>query len=1167
MLARVTSGKDGIIDYLKNGMKSGRELSRDELDHRICIDGNISITDDLIKQLNDEDKKENYLHVTLSFGERDLPESKIKEAYNDYKKSLMTAYDTDEYNIYAEIHYPKTKSYVDKKTGETIERFPHVHIVLPKKNLVTDKSLNPFGKYKDNIPFHDSIQESVNKKHNLESPYDNQRKYRIISDNADFISRYKGDTFKGNRGEFKSNLFDLINDKNIKSMIEFEKELSKFGEVSKGKAGAVDEYFKIKLPGESKNIRLTDTCFKSAYIEDRELLRAKPTDKQIDKLLNEWIDTRSHEMKHIHPASPKLRKEYYSLNKAQREEFLNGRKAEYNASNNIGQSQRQKTSIKPGTERNRVRQFAEIRNGLPGLPQRGLVRTEPGRTDVPESVLSGNEHNDLDTRRPGGHNKLRRAINRDRGRGRNNSLLRTGLPDQLVKPMAARKAEPISKANTVAESYLQQYQATKTSKEELQHFRVIRKTLDPDLLLSHFEQSHGLVRSNYTTFKAKDGSPRIKVGSRAYNVSDFCTQHMHQSWNDTKSLLRQTYQHQHQAKDERHAINSISFVSRYVTQSYTSEAKLARINETMMIFKHLKMKERIGDRKMALSDLETKFRVKPEQADDVNSIDNSDIELRSIADNYKRQQELAKSLTSRMDELVATKDLKGKHVDFSDKTTGEKVFKDHGHRIIMNSRKPNDNQVAQAMTLAAEKFGTVKINGSKEFKQQVIDVAVAKDLNIVFKSKSMQAEFVKCKREAEENQLLNKASKKHDAPVNDKEQSATTSPSDLTQTAKVIKQALSDAERIKSDLSNSTLDKNVDFDKIASKHMDLLTSHSGTVGYKYVDEAIQSGTEHSEEYKQSIAKAVTAAPKIKPNQEQSDNVLVTLVDHGTAPYLHKADAKDSYFVELSNGETKWGIGLKEAVEKSGAKVGDVVDVDRVGQRDVTVMGDIRNEKGEKIGFEPIETKRVEWSIEVKGSVLDDEPSTNEHTTVAKALTANTVKSDLKMMEIGETQDYQGLANKHQGALLSNAGTEAYTEIKNAILDNCKANPEYDRFIDKSLKEVDGQTVQVEESKTVSQDKPTKDTNVEIFEVKYQWNDKDSNLLVTVNEQHPSKVEPSTLDKIVKADSFLKNYSLEQVQSGQLDQKLAKGIQPVSKVFDTDGVSKMADKITQGLTLK
>ena len=67
--------------------------------------------------------------------------------------------------------------------------------------------------------------------------------------------------------------------------------------------------------------------------------------------------------------------------------------------------------------------------------------------------------------------------------------------------------------------------------------------------------------------------------------------------------------------------------------------------------------------------------------------------------------------------------------------------------IVMHNKQADINHTAAALTLAAEKFGVVKINGTKEFKQQVIDVAVSKDLNIVFADKKVEAEFVRRKEE------------------------------------------------------------------------------------------------------------------------------------------------------------------------------------------------------------------------------------------------------------------------------------------------------------------------------------------------------------------------------------------------------------------------------------
>ncbi|MFZ3504643.1 relaxase, partial [Vibrio harveyi] len=327
MLVRVRGGKDGIAEYLRDGMKSDREMHRDQLDKRICIDGDLSITDTIIKTMSKTDKPENYFHVTLSFAERDISEEKIREVYEEYKRNIMSSYTEGEFNIYAEIHVPKIKSYEDKSTGEVVERFPHIHVVIPKKNLLDDKNLNPYGFYKTNLEYFDAIQERINSKFNLVSPFDNQRVFKI--DQSKLLARYKGDNFKGANAKLKSELFDVIQDKNITTMAAFKEELAKHGEVSIGKVGKPDEYLKIKPHGSTRNVRLTDSCFRPEFIEHRTLKREKPSEKQVNRLVNEWVNSKSHEVKYIHQAAPKLREQYKALPTQLKGEFLNEQRERY----------------------------------------------------------------------------------------------------------------------------------------------------------------------------------------------------------------------------------------------------------------------------------------------------------------------------------------------------------------------------------------------------------------------------------------------------------------------------------------------------------------------------------------------------------------------------------------------------------------------------------------------------------------------------------------------------------------------------------------------------------------------------------------------------------------------------------------------------------------------
>ena len=57
MLIRVLGGSEGIADYLVNGQKQGREYSRDELDERVILDGDLELTDAIINGMEKEGER------------------------------------------------------------------------------------------------------------------------------------------------------------------------------------------------------------------------------------------------------------------------------------------------------------------------------------------------------------------------------------------------------------------------------------------------------------------------------------------------------------------------------------------------------------------------------------------------------------------------------------------------------------------------------------------------------------------------------------------------------------------------------------------------------------------------------------------------------------------------------------------------------------------------------------------------------------------------------------------------------------------------------------------------------------------------------------------------------------------------------------------------------
>jgi hypothetical protein len=137
-------------------------------DHRLILDGDLQTTNKIIQSIEDKGQMR-YLHITLSFQESEISAETLNAVTQEYKTLFMNAYHEDEYCFYAEAHLPKIKNLVDKRTGEPVERKPHIHIVIPRTNLVTEKSLNPVGdltntKTQEQL---DAIQEHINNKYNL----------------------------------------------------------------------------------------------------------------------------------------------------------------------------------------------------------------------------------------------------------------------------------------------------------------------------------------------------------------------------------------------------------------------------------------------------------------------------------------------------------------------------------------------------------------------------------------------------------------------------------------------------------------------------------------------------------------------------------------------------------------------------------------------------------------------------------------------------------------------------------------------------------------------------------------------------------------------------------------------------------------------------------------
>jgi len=112
------------------------------------------------------------------------------------------------------------------------------------------------------------------------------------------------------------------------------------------------------------------------------------------------------------------------------------------------------------------------------------------------------------------------------------------------------------------------------------------------------------------------------------------------------------------------------------------------------------------------------------------------------------------------------------------------------------------------------------------------------------------------------------------------------------------------------------------------------------------------------------------APDVPKTPDIADQPLRryagVLVEHGKANYHFDAQEKPSYWVKLRSAEgresTLWGVDLERAVKEGHAAEGEEINVDFLGNRPVTVTANKRDENGNVIGVEEIESRRNTWRV-------------------------------------------------------------------------------------------------------------------------------------------------------------------------------------------------------------
>ncbi|MBS9783426.1 MAG: hypothetical protein KGV46_02615 [Pasteurella sp.] len=547
MIIRINGGSSGICAYLSDGMKSGREYSRDELDERVVLSGDLEQLDSTLALFDKNSEHEKYLHITLSFKEKEISQGVLKSIDTDFQKFLFTACRSDEFYYYSEAHLPKIQSLPDKE-GKEYERFPHIHVVIPEFNQITGKREEFLGRRENILHFFNAFQETVNYKYNLESPKDNFRE--ISGGREEILNRHKL-TAEMTRKEVKEQISQIVKEnKNIHSVDDLAAILSGFGKATVRDSRKFGQpYINLAFADGRKAINLKDPIFLNDYLSTRNpMLIGKQEQEERDKLLEKW-EQQAQKIRFIDRESPKNRQAYKAMSEIQQRHYL--RKAMSKHLDKLESI----SPIEPHISRKQIpphTQHFEQANNIEDIRHLDDI---PHIDDLPhidqinhfEEEKYEQEHtNQLSENQQGNsrHDMSRLRVRRSNG----GSGTKKHLSEQDILPPASR--HNLERDEKVELTDVYSLRAKGNISREQQYGRIATvvansksewtdkiNSIDMRFLLNHLSYRYGIDADNIQIVRSKKGYERIKIDKRQYSASDFMAKHLHLSWNEIREHI------------------------------------------------------------------------------------------------------------------------------------------------------------------------------------------------------------------------------------------------------------------------------------------------------------------------------------------------------------------------------------------------------------------------------------------------------------------------------------------------------------------------------------------------------------------------------------------------------------------------------------------------------
>ncbi len=889
MLIRPHGYNAGVKEYLEEGVKNGRDYSREELDERVILHGDLDLTDIVYHQIPDKGQ-ERYATFVISFREDEIQHETLLSITEEFRSFLMYAYEDEEYNFYAEAHLPKLKEITDKKTGELIKRKPHIHVVIPRKNLLSGREMNPRGMYESNKNSFEAFQEYINQKYGLESPREHVRVNPTSA--ADVLSRYKGDDFRGKNREFKQRLVTDVIDKNISSRESFYQHVASFGDTRVRNKGRDNEYIAVKLPGDKKFTNLKESIFNDDFIVRRQL-KKEPLDKRvIQERLKNWPQ-RAKEIKYVSKATPKFRQLYKSATPSEKINLLAQRQTDfyekYRGRYELYPAERQRDNQRSINE-DIAGRIAGPADGLQGLSGGDVAADRERRKAANTVFLPGDAHLHLGQPESGRSAGLRHDLPTGRsGRnpGKYDADKFTAVPGVPTLSTSLRRAGYRLRAGMgggdAGAVNIPPYARTP--------YRVSS--------ISDIEKRGRLL------FGEKDsatGSNRVKSIKRLMPRPDKNASFV-AAW-----FLRRMEQDQI-LPAQRKEIIVIDKKFFETLRAVFSDDRLSRKDKaqyvSVLTFERLKAHHAITkpdspfeQESPEMGSADIRKLIKETRIPD-NSISGAQVEDKDIPPARERFSRIIDNINDHMAEkrrrdrqrVISAADLYtkranlSKNVHYLDKKTDRTLFVDTGKSIALRKHGMTDSAVLVALELAKEKFGsTLTIKGSKAFREQVIDVVVKNNLDIHFTDKAMN----KALEARREELAIEKEGQRIEQP----------------ETADAGQEKEEDRERAP--------------DSPATKDGATEPEQEQSTPAKTPDE-------------DAVGQAATEATGLSAKQARDRVHYGVLLEHGAAPYRFKPNMNkpederdDNYYVKLQmeDGKTRtlWGVGLQDAVK--GLRPGD-----------------------------------------------------------------------------------------------------------------------------------------------------------------------------------------------------------------------------------------------------